>query len=607
MFTGKADIQPIEVNRPDGAVRIIMRQGNENKAGAKHSLFRHFGTKSNSIEADEIAMIPEVVAKGERTVNGQKIIYDYTAPDGTTLKVTTEMNAGREMFTNFISNRKPLQSDRAKNTQLSAHSSDAEVSDAKVSNNSLSDNSEGKPKAMRTPGGVVYGWTEGGKIYLNRDAMNPEAPLHEYTHLWDEMVRKENPELWARGKELLKQTPLWDEVVNDPNYANIRENEDEVASEVHSRLTGKNGAEIIGKMVENARKDGALATAKTTALVNSIKTWLGELFNTLKGTLGKWSRKELKALTPEDFNKLTLRDLAEGINPRHGDRNMAGVHNISEQKLLKYLKIGGLVNPSVAIIDVNNGTHEGYGEISLILPATAIDRQKGSSGAWSGDAWTPTYPTVERRMKGDGADLPALDIAKLPKGMQSHTRGAFNGWLDGQGNEGMAYWFLVERGEAPEIFRRKRTYTVQEASKILRAASEEDAFGGLTRKPLSRLTDEERAVVKNAYIKHKFDGSEEAYDATVVEMRKLWESLVSGNKEGSLKYMRGTTNLAKLEETGLLPGVEPWLKEVQADINAGNREEPELTSLKANNILDERGLRDEFDRWTDGLADRYGI
>ena len=43
-------------------------------------------------------------------------------------------------------------------------------------------------------------------MYLNRDAMNPETPLHEYTHLWDDMVRRENPELWERGKEQQRST-----------------------------------------------------------------------------------------------------------------------------------------------------------------------------------------------------------------------------------------------------------------------------------------------------------------------------------------------------------------------------------------------------------------
>ena len=161
----------------------------------------------------------------------------------------------------------------------------------------------------------AYGWTVGGKVYLNRDAMNPETPIHEYTHLWDEMVRQENPELWASGKELLKQTPLWQKVLDDPNYADIRDDEDAVASEVHSRLTGERGAEILEDMIEKSKKDGPLAVAEKVTLVERIKGWLRDMFRALKATLDKRSKRELDDLTEEAFVNMTLRDLAEGLNP----------------------------------------------------------------------------------------------------------------------------------------------------------------------------------------------------------------------------------------------------------------------------------------------------
>ena len=168
---------------------------------------------------------------------------------------------------------------------------------------------------LRTPDGRVYGWTRGGEVWLNRDAMSPETPLHEYTHPWDEMVRRENPELWERGKELMKQTPLWDDVMSDPAYADIRDDEDAVASEVHSRLTGERGAKVLERMIEDARKDGPLAEAEAVTLVAKLRRWLRDMFAGLKKTLGKWSDKDLQDLAAEEFADMTLRDLAEGMNP----------------------------------------------------------------------------------------------------------------------------------------------------------------------------------------------------------------------------------------------------------------------------------------------------
>lgn len=54
-------------------------------------------------------MIPEIIAKGERSEDGHGANYDYTLIDNTRLRVTTTTNKWREEFTNFYSKRKPLQ------------------------------------------------------------------------------------------------------------------------------------------------------------------------------------------------------------------------------------------------------------------------------------------------------------------------------------------------------------------------------------------------------------------------------------------------------------------------------------------------------------------
>ena len=321
VFSGKADNLPIEVERADGKRRIIIRQGNESKAGTKHSLFRHFGTRSNYIEIDEIAMIPEIIAKGERVVTGKRVEYNYETAEGPCLRVTTEISKNnREVFSNFISNKKTLQSEYRQaqkgNTHLSAQTTDAEVMGTKVSENSENSAKDNvkyyKEWILSTPGGVVYGWTAGGKIYLNRDAMNPDAPIHEYTHLWDEMLRKKNPALWLRGKELLKRTSLWQEVLDDANYADIRADEDAVASEVHSRLTGREGAKLLAGILA----DGRIKPMERAGVLSQVKAWITDMYRELRGTFEKWSGRDLSKLSVEDFTRMTLRDLADGVNPR---------------------------------------------------------------------------------------------------------------------------------------------------------------------------------------------------------------------------------------------------------------------------------------------------
>lgn len=85
------------------------------------------------------------------------------------------------------------------------------------------------------------------------------------------------------------------------------------------------------------------------------------------------------------------------------DRTLAGVHNITEEKLRKALKLGGFANPSVAVIDTSKNGHEKFGEISLIAPSALVDKESGrTAGTWTTDAYTQRYPSVERQMSDKG-------------------------------------------------------------------------------------------------------------------------------------------------------------------------------------------------------------
>lgn len=161
-------------------------------------------------------------------------------------------------------------------------------------------------------GGIVYGATVGGKIYLNGSALNPESPLHEYTHIWDNACRKNNPELWNRGVELMKQTPVWEEVKNDPNYSDLK-TDDEIASEVHSRLTGKDGSRILEDMAEQVKREGTTSEiSQTNSLIYKLKNWLSDFWYWVKDTMTPWTKEEASSVSLEDFINMPLKDLAQG-------------------------------------------------------------------------------------------------------------------------------------------------------------------------------------------------------------------------------------------------------------------------------------------------------
>ena len=166
---------------------------------------------------------------------------------------------------------------------------------------------------FKTPSGEIYGFvTPEGEMYLDTRVINEEHPIHEYTHLWDKAVQDRNPGLWLRGVALMKQIPLWNEIANSNQYgAKWRESgitEDKltnlIASEVHARLVGKEGAEIIRNLAKEKGNKGIVA---------KLKQWLLDFWRELKGTFGTWNNKELSNLTLEQFNMMTVRDFAEGV------------------------------------------------------------------------------------------------------------------------------------------------------------------------------------------------------------------------------------------------------------------------------------------------------
>ena len=148
-----------------------------------------------------------------------------------------------------------------------------------------------------TKDGTIYGFTHEGKIYLNPDIVSLEAAIHEYTHLWDNYIKVTNPELWNKGKDIFKNTYLWEEVKNDPNYQDIANDEDLILSECHARITGKIADQILDKILT---ENGELTK-------NTVIDWDKEVFEYISK---EFSEIDIKSLS--EFVSQTMKDFMEG-------------------------------------------------------------------------------------------------------------------------------------------------------------------------------------------------------------------------------------------------------------------------------------------------------
>lgn len=91
-------------------------------------------------------------------------------------------------------------------------------------------------------GDRVYGFTCQGKVFLNADELNPEAPLHEYAHLWATALRVANPTEWEHVVQLMRGTAVWQEL-SDRYQGSL--SGDRLAEEVVATYSGRWGTERL--------------------------------------------------------------------------------------------------------------------------------------------------------------------------------------------------------------------------------------------------------------------------------------------------------------------------------------------------------------------------
>lgn len=64
-----------------------------------------------------------------------------------------------------------------------------------------------------------------GTIYINPDFVNTNTAIHEFSHLWEQLM----PTTWKKGVDIFKQTAvgkkIYNQLKNEGNYSNLTDNE----------------------------------------------------------------------------------------------------------------------------------------------------------------------------------------------------------------------------------------------------------------------------------------------------------------------------------------------------------------------------------------------
>lgn len=252
--------------------------------------------------------------------------------------------------------------------------------------------------------GLVLGFVKDNKIYINIDSFNSETPIHEYTHLWDKAVQKTNPELWKHGVELLKKTDTWKEIERNPAYADIAGDEDLLASEVHARLTGKDGSELFRNISEDVRKN-------VGTVLYDLRKELAEEFCSDRINNVQPFKDDLKRIHDTDFSGINFEVSAKEWTPI---RIQQCCEEICDKLGLEYMDVtsnfprddGSVLSNDTYFVSLSVG---GFKKLPL-QHVIASDEIKQAAYKWNENSWNYVRDNFTEWKESDLQSIKELSV-----------------------------------------------------------------------------------------------------------------------------------------------------------------------------------------------------
>ena len=222
---------------------------------------------------------------------------------------------------------------------------------------------------FRTPGGEAYGFTVDGKIYLDPRIATAETPIHEYAHLWADMIRNVNAEAWNDIVGLMKATPIWEEVRG--LYPELK-TDDEIADEVLAHYSGRRGAERLREAQQHAAAEtgkSVFERAAAVAAIERVKQALAKFWQSVADLF------HIRFTSAEEVADRVLADMLNGVNPNkvrnsssENVAEFAAKHHLNQNDVKKYadaMKSGNLGGASYAFKNIKRSVFLANEDMSL--------------------------------------------------------------------------------------------------------------------------------------------------------------------------------------------------------------------------------------------------
>lgn len=189
-----------------------------------------------------------------------------------------------------------------------------------------------KVRFFRAENGEAYGFTVGGKIYIDPGIANAETPVHEYAHLWASALRAGNAKEWENVVGLMKGTAVWDEVRR--RYPEL-ETDDDIADEVLAHYSGRRGAERLRGEARriSGGNGGVFEKAEAISALQRVREALRRFWKGVADFL------HIHYTSAEEVADRVMKDLLDGVDPgkfgKGGARSEAGLTAAMEARVME--------------------------------------------------------------------------------------------------------------------------------------------------------------------------------------------------------------------------------------------------------------------------------